>query len=77
VAWTAFAMGTAIGPVLMGRLYIFAGSYKPSGIELLAAPALASAVLMTRMPRYSDQLGNKTGPASIPIIAREPGLSDM
>jgi MFS family permease len=74
VAWTAFAMGTAIGPVLMGRFYSFAGSYKPSGIELLAVPALASAVLMTRMPPYSDRTGDKTGPAS---VAREPSISNM
>jgi MFS family permease len=77
VAWTAFATGTAVGPLLMGRLYIFAGSYKPSGIELLATPALASAGLMTRMPPYSDRPGNKLGPASTLIAAREPSLSDM
>ena len=77
LAWTAFAMGTAIGPVLMGRLYALTGSYKSSGIELLATPALTSAVLMTLMPAYSDRPGNDPSAASTLIVAREPSLSDM
>lgn len=77
LAWTAFALGTAIGPVLMGRLYTFTGSYKTSGIELLALPALASAVLMTCMPPYTDEVRSKAGAASGLGVAREPSLSDM
>ena len=52
MAWTAFALGTAVGPVLMGRLYTYAGSYRAWGLELLALPALVAALMMTRMPAY-------------------------
>lgn len=52
MAWTAFAAGTAIGPVLMGRLYASTGGYTSQGIELFALPTLLSAGLMAVMPSY-------------------------
>jgi MFS family permease len=52
LAWTAYAMGTAVGPVLMGKLYTTTGSYQSWGIQLLAVPTLLSAVSMAMMPPY-------------------------
>jgi MFS family permease len=52
VAWTAFAVGTAIGPILMGRLYASTGAYQSREIELFALPTLLSAILMALMPAY-------------------------
>ncbi len=77
LAWTAFATGTAIGPVLMGRWYSLAGSYTSSGIELLATPALISAILMTRMPPYSKLPGTEASIGSTLVAAREPGLPEL
>jgi MFS family permease len=52
LAWTAYAMGTAVGPVLMGKLYTSTGSYESWGIQLLAVPTLLSALCMALMPPY-------------------------
>lgn len=52
LAWTAFAAGTAVGPILMGRLYSSTGGYQSWGIQLFALPTLLSAVLMALMPAY-------------------------
>ena len=52
LAWTAYAIGTAVGPTLMGWLYTATGGYQSWVIQLLAIPTLLSAVLMTLMPPY-------------------------
>jgi MFS family permease len=52
LAWTAFAAGAAVGPVLMGRLYSSTGGYQSGGIQSFALPTLLSAVLMILMPTY-------------------------
>jgi MFS family permease len=52
LAWTAYATGTALGPVFMGKLFTSTGGYQSWGIQLLAIPTLVSAVLMVMMPRY-------------------------
>ena len=52
LAWTAYAIGTAVGPTLMGRLYTTTSGYQSWGIQLLAIPTLLSALLMTLMPAY-------------------------
>jgi MFS family permease len=52
MAWTAYGIGTAVGPVLMGKLYVITGSYQAWGIRLLIAPVAISAVLMMLMPKY-------------------------
>jgi MFS family permease len=52
LAWTAYAVGTAVGPVFMGRLYTATGAYPSWGIQLLAIPTLLSALLMALMPLY-------------------------
>lgn len=52
LAWTAYALGTAVGPVLTGKLYTWTGSYQSWGIQLLAVPTLLSAASMAVMPPY-------------------------
>jgi MFS family permease len=52
LAWTAYATGTALGPVFMGKLFTSTGGYQSWGIQLLAIPTLVSALLMVMMPRY-------------------------
>jgi MFS family permease len=59
-AWTAFAIGAAVGPVFMGRLFTSTGWYQPWGIQLLAIPTLASVVLMVMMPPYPALAGDRT-----------------
>jgi len=54
LAWTAFALGTAVGPVLMGRLYASVGSYPVCGVRLAAIPALLSSILMLMMPTFQE-----------------------
>jgi len=52
LAWTAFAVSTAVGPLFLGKLYTVTGSYPAWGIQMLAIPSLVSAVLMAVMPSY-------------------------
>ena len=61
LAWTAYASGTAFGPVLMGKLFTATGAYQSWGIQLLAIPSLVSAVLMVMMPPYPAMAGEGTG----------------
>ncbi len=75
-AWTAFAAGTAIGPYLMGVLFTRTGSYQSRGIELLALPTLASAVLMLFMPHYSSTAARLSQLRKRAILATEPIISE-
>jgi MFS family permease len=40
LAWTAFAISTALGPLFLGKLYTATGSYPVWGIQMLAIPVL-------------------------------------
>jgi MFS family permease len=60
LAWTAYAIGTALGPVFMGRLFTSTGGYQSWGIQLLGIPTLVSAVLMVLMPPYPALTGDRT-----------------
>lgn len=75
-AWTAFAAGTALGPYLMGVLFTRTGSYQARGIEMLALPALASAVLMLFMPHYSSTKTRLSLLWEPPILRDDPIISD-
>ncbi len=78
LAWTAYAIGTAVGPVLMGRLYTSTGSYQSWGIQLLAIPTLLSGVLMAMMPLYPAMTGREADGRSpwAPIVSRR-ALPDL
>ena len=45
LTWTAYAVGGATGPMVVGHLYDRAGSYMPSFLVGLAAVALAAAIV--------------------------------
>jgi MFS family permease len=55
LTWTTYAIGAAIGPILVGRLFDRLGSYRPGTIQLLALPAFVSCLLMFFLPRYGDE----------------------
>jgi MFS family permease len=69
LAWTAFAAGTGVGPVLMGHLYLSTGSYQSWGIQLFAIPTLLSVVLMVLMPAYPT---TANGGGADPLQGLEP-----
>jgi MFS family permease len=61
LTWTAYAVGGATGPLVVGRIFDRLGSYRPVTIQLLALPALIPCLLMFLLPRYADQdLPNRT-----------------
>jgi predicted MFS family arabinose efflux permease len=51
LTWTAYAIGGATGPMLVGRLYDRAGSYQPRIIIGLACTALAAALISLLLRR--------------------------
>jgi MFS family permease len=55
LTWTAYAVGGATGPLVVGRLFDHLGSYRPVTIQLLALPALLPCLLMFLLPRYADE----------------------
>jgi len=52
LSWTSFAIGGAVGPIILGRVFDVLGSYRPLSIQLLAVPALVPCILMFLLPRY-------------------------
>ncbi len=52
LSWTAYAIGGATGPVVMGHAFDTAGSYQPVTVLLFAAPLLVAALLQLLLPRY-------------------------
>lgn len=55
LTWTAYAIGGATGPVLIGRLYDQMGGYRPAAILILAATAVIAAFMNFALPRYSAE----------------------
>jgi MFS family permease len=53
LTWTTYAIGGALGPILVGRVFDTLGSYRPITIQLLALPALIPCLLMFALPRYT------------------------
>ena len=54
LTWTAFAIGGAVGPIVLGRVFDALGSYRPLSIQLLSVPALIPCLLMFFLPRYEE-----------------------
>ena len=52
LTWTAYAIGGATGPLVVGRVFDALGSYRAGTIQLLALPALLPCFLMFLLPRY-------------------------
>ena len=59
---TAHAVGAAIGPLVVGRIFDSLGSYRPSAIQLLALPSLIPCVVMFLLPRYNHLYDARTPP---------------
>ncbi len=63
LSWTSFAIGGAVGPIILGRVFDVLGSYRPLSIQLLAVPALVPCILMFLLPRYG-KLAHQSSNAS-------------
>jgi MFS family permease len=55
MTWTAYAVGGATGPVVVGRLYDRFGMYQPRLIFALALTCVAGALLSLLLPRYPSE----------------------
>lgn len=55
LTWTAYAVGGATGPLVVGRIFDSLGSYRAGTIQLLSLPALIPCLLMFLLPRYADR----------------------
>jgi predicted MFS family arabinose efflux permease len=73
LSWTAYAIGGAIGPVLMGRSFDAAGTYLPKAVLVFAVPLLVAAVLQLLLPPYSHS-ANEIDQESFPI---EPAVENV
>jgi len=60
LSWTAYAVGGAIGPVLMGRSFDQAGTYLTSKVVLLAVPLFLAGFLQLLLPRYPQTSSSET-----------------
>ena len=55
LSWTAYAIGGATGPMLMGHLYDRFGAYQPRFVIGLACTCIAAALLNLFLPRYPTE----------------------
>jgi MFS family permease len=58
LTWTAYAVGGATGPVVVGRFYDRYGMYQPRLIFALALTCVVGAALTLLLPRYPADSGN-------------------
>jgi MFS family permease len=72
--WTSYSIGSAIGPLVVGRLFDSLGSYRPATIQLLALPAFIPCVLMFLLPRYADRDASRP-PAILQPFAEVPAAN--
>jgi MFS family permease len=56
LTWTAYAVGGATGPVVVGRFYDRYGMYQPGLIFALALTCVAGAALSLVLPRHLRRL---------------------
>ena len=66
LTWTAYAVGAATGPLIVGRVFDSLGSYRPITIQLLAVPALIPCLLMFALPRYRAQNSSQSMSPALP-----------
>jgi len=65
LTWTTYAIGGAIGPIVVGRVFDTMGSYRPITIQLLALPTLLPCLLMFALPRYETQRDSRPSVTAI------------
>ena len=73
-SWTAYAIGGAIGPVLVGKVFESAGGYEPGLMQLLAVPCLVAGALTLWLPRYDPAARSPQGDASQALLASAIGV---
>jgi MFS family permease len=54
LSWTAYAIGGAIGPILMGHGFDRAGTYVPLTVVLFSIPCFIAAFMQLLLPRQSE-----------------------
>jgi MFS family permease len=54
LSWTAYAIGGAIGPILMGHGFDRAGTYVPLSVMLFSVPCFIAAFMQLLLPRQSE-----------------------
>jgi MFS family permease len=52
LSWTAYAIGGAMGPVVLGHAFDKAGTYQPLTVLTIALPCFAAALLQILLPKY-------------------------
>lgn len=52
LSWTAYAIGGAIGPVVLGHAFDKAGSYQSTTLLLIALPCFVGALMQLLLPAY-------------------------
>lgn len=57
LSWTAYAVGGATGPIVVGHFYDRAGMYQPRMIAALAFTCVVGAALSLILPRYPVEFG--------------------
>jgi MFS family permease len=70
LSWTAYAMGAAFGPVIIGRAFDRTGAYESSFIMLLSLPCFVGALLTLFLPRYGTRTSVET---SLDTLVPSPG----
>jgi MFS family permease len=61
LTWTAYAVGGATGPIVVGYFYDRAGNYQPRMIAALAFTCVIGAALSLLLPRYPLEFGAEVG----------------
>ncbi|WP_263384150.1 MFS transporter [Granulicella arctica] len=74
LSWTAYAVGGAMGPVLMGHAFDQAGTYLTSKVLLLAAPLFLAAFVQLLLPRYPHAFFSTADAGLVLETARESPL---
>lgn len=67
LSWTAYAIGGALGPILMGHGFDRAGTYVPLSVVLFSVPCFIAAGMQLLLPRESEP----RAPHYVADLARE------
>jgi predicted MFS family arabinose efflux permease len=73
LTWTAYAVGGATGPIVVGHFYDRAGNYQPGMIVALALTCIVGAALSLLLPRYPTESSNETKDMTIlsPLVIED------
>ena len=60
LTWTAYALGAAFGPVLMGRIFDRQHAYPTGSVLLFTVPCLIAAAMQMALPSYPSTVQTLT-----------------